>query len=85
LVYANFKSKKSPAEAGLFYTRAANGYDIIPGMPALSSFGNSAIMASAVIISPEIEAALYNAERVSLVESRTPILIMSPYSSVAAL
>jgi hypothetical protein len=42
-------------------------------------------MASVVIIRPAIEAAFCRAVRVTLVGSRMPIAIMSPYSPVAAL
>ncbi len=55
-----------------------------PG-PWSSSFGISATIASVVIITPAIEAAFCSAERVTLVGSRIPISIMSPYSPVAAL
>lgn len=63
---------------------------IMSSMPAgiggvTSSFGASAIIASVVIISPATDAACCRAERVTLVGSRMPISIMSPYCPVAAL
>jgi hypothetical protein len=58
----------------------------MPPPPIGSSFfGSSATMASVVIIRPAIDAAFCSAVRTTLVGSRMPILIMSPYSPVCAL
>ncbi|CSI54232.1 Uncharacterised protein [Vibrio cholerae] len=55
------------------------------GIAGASFFGSSVIIASVVIIRPATDAANCRAERVTLVGSKIPISIMSPYTPVAAL
>lgn len=70
-----------------YYRTAPMQNYIIPPMPPIppisgiagaSSFGNSATMQSVVSIKPATDAAFCNAERVTLVGSRTPISTISP-------
>ena len=93
--------RKTPHRCGVFFDnqRVAGKPDqkSMPPMPPMpppmpppppagsSFFGASATIASVVIIRPAIDAAFCSAERVTLVGSRMPNAIMSPYSPVAAL
>ena len=81
--------KKALHEQGFFGSQATKIYIMPPmsggaGIAGLSS-GISATIASVVIIKPAIDAAFCNAARATLVGSRIPISIISPYSPVAAL
>ena len=85
--------KKPPALArrGLALQREVLASYIMPSMPpgiagiSSLSLGSSAIIASVVSSKPATDAAFCNAERVTLVGSRMPMLNMSPYSPLAAL
>jgi|GEM_PF-4783032 len=57
----------------------------ISGIAGLSSCGNSATMASVVIINPAIDDAACSELRTTLTGSITPSLIRSTYSPVCAL
>ena len=97
----NKPHKESPAFAGLsVYNSSYKRRYIMPPIPPIPpippsmppgiggaglSSGASLTIASVVIIRPEIEAACCHAPRVTMVGSRIPISIMSPYSPVPAL
>jgi hypothetical protein len=85
--------KETPHEAGLRSTPGCPRLRVyimsMSGMPPpgifSSFFGSSATITSVVSSRPETDEAFCNARRVTLVGSRIPISIRSPYSPVWAL